>query len=87
MRERYNSRNTISDYFAQQPNGNEAGGQKNTKGFVVRGAPWEQQPGKNGPQQVPDSSDTQDFPSLGGGAEAKANGKQGSTPWGPWGRN
>jgi len=88
VRERYNDRNTISDYFAQKSNAkNEAGGQMNTKGFVVRGAPWEQQSGRNGPQQVPDSSDTHDFPSLGLGSDAKANGKQGSAAWGPWSRN
>ena len=87
MHERYDSRNTISDYFKQRSNsGNpeHKNGDQNPKGFVVRGAPWEQ-PARNGGQQVPDSADTQDFPSL--GVASNGSDKQGSAAWGAWGRN
>lgn len=70
--------------------GNEANSNGNAKGFVVRGAPWEQQPSSGGggrgkqaalpDEPVPDTSNMEDFPTM----TAAVNGTDTQKPtWGP----
>lgn len=60
------------------------GGANNDKGFVVKGAPWEQ----NGHHEfsMPDTSNMEDFPTIGSSNSNTAiavNGGSGSSAWGP----
>jgi polyribonucleotide nucleotidyltransferase len=65
------------------------GGQANangqSKGFVVRGAPWEQHNNNNNdsPVVVPDTNNMEDFPTItSAGGEGSSNGQK-SMSWGP----
>lgn len=62
-----------------------------SKGFVVRGAPWEQQQRQtatNGAalinEQVPDTNNMEDFPTISSaGGDGPSNGLKGAMSWGP----
>jgi len=58
-------------------NGNNAGGNENDAGFIVKGGPWEQQ---QQPQCAPNTASVEEFPQFAGYSHVPV-----TTPDGPWG--
>ena len=65
----------------QTSGGSEANTNGQSKGFVVRGAPWEQTSALNADESAPDTSNMEDFPTI--TAAVGGPGASQKTSWGP----
>jgi len=67
---------------SRQQNSNETATNGQSKGFVVRGAPWEQHaPPLNPNEPAPDTNNMEDFPTITSAVSGGASGSK--MPWGP----
>lgn len=67
---------------SRQQNTNETATNGQSKGFVVRGAPWEQHvPALNPNEPAPDTNNMEDFPTITSAVSGGASGSK--MPWGP----